>query len=154
MSIVDLRQEPQHLDTLAQWHFAEWSYLNPGESLAQRQQRMHSYLAEETIPSTYVYRHEGQLAGSAAIVHHDMDTHGELSPWLASVYVKPELRGKGIGSQLVRQIMRVAAESGIKELFLFTDGGKNFYARLGWTVWAEETYRNCKVTIMRAVLQK
>lgn len=153
MSIVNLNREPYHLDTLAEWHHSEWSYLNPGGSVSKRAEKMRSYLTGDAIPSTYVYKLEEELAGSAAIVVQDMDTHKELSPWLASVYVKPELRGKGVGSKLVLHVMEQAKDLGIETLYLFTDGKANFYAKLGWSVWSEEIYRGCHVTIMEVRLR-
>ena len=152
-SIVNLNEEPGHLDTLAEWHHLEWSYLNPASSVSMRAEKMRSYLTEDAIPSTYVYKLDGELAGSAAIVAQDMDTHKELSPWLASVYVKPELRGKGIGSKLVLHVMQGAKDIGIETLYLFTDSKANFYAKLGWSVLSEEVYRGCRVTIMKVRLR-
>ena len=152
MSIVNLNKEPDLLDTLAEWHHSEWSYLNPDGSASKRAEKMRTNLKEDAIPSTYVYKLDGQLAGSAAIVVQDMDTHKELSPWLASVFVKPELRGKGIGSKLVLHVMQQAKDLGIETLYLFTDGRENFYAKLGWSVLSEETYRGCHVTIMKVRL--
>ncbi|HIJ58077.1 MAG TPA: GNAT family N-acetyltransferase [Deltaproteobacteria bacterium] len=35
-----------------------------------------------------------------------MATKPELTPWLASVYVKPEARGKGVSSLLVKHIVK------------------------------------------------
>ena len=35
--IVNLKKAPEHLETIAQWHQAEWSHLNPGETLEQRE---------------------------------------------------------------------------------------------------------------------
>ncbi len=36
MDIINLRDAPQYLPTLARWHHAQWTYLNPGRTLQQR----------------------------------------------------------------------------------------------------------------------
>lgn len=154
MTIVNLSLEPEHIPTLAQWHQAEWAHLNPGESLEQRIVRMQAYLSQELLPSTFVYKHLGQLAGSAAIVHSDMTTRPELMPWLASVYVAPAFRRRGIGSCLVRHVMAEARAAGLANLYLFTPDQLSFYSRLGWTVLAEEHYHNHRVTVMGVALSR
>jgi len=152
MPIVDLSAVPHHLPTLAAWHQAEWSYLNPGETLAMRLTRMQAYLQEGLIPSTFVYDHQGRPAGSAAIVASDMDSRPQWSPWLASVFVAPEFRRQGIGGRLVRHVMAQAAAAGYQQLYLFTPDRAAFYQKLGWQPIAEESYRGSRVSVMRASL--
>ena len=151
-NIIDLSDEPEHITTLAEWHHAEWAHLNPGDSLEQRIERMKGYLANDLVPSTFVCKHQGQLAGSAAIIVSDMDTRPELTPWLASVFVAPPFRRLGIGSKLVRHVMSQAKQAGIANLYLFTPDQAAFYQRLGWTTMALDDYRGCRVTVMQASL--
>ena len=153
MKILDLAQQAEHLETLARWHQQQWQDLNPGENLQQRIQRMQDYLSEDFIPSTFIAIGE-QLYGSAAIVAADMDSHPELTPWLASVYVAPPFRRQGIGARLVRHVMQQAAKHGIEELYLFTPDREDFYRRLGWQVLQQEQYRGHEVTIMQARLSR
>lgn len=152
MTIINLSQEPHHIPTLAQWHQAEWANLNPGQTLEHRIEKMQNYLSNQFVPSTFIYKHEGQLAGSAAIIQSDMDTRPELTPWLASVYVAAEFRRRGIGGKLVEHVMRQAKAAGIAKLYLFTPDQADFYKKLGWTAMGEETYRACPVTVMQVLL--
>ena len=152
MDIRNLTDVPQHLERLAQWHHNEWSYLNPGRTLAMRKERMQDYFSETLIPSTWVAESEGQLAGSAAIVASDMDTHPEYTPWLASVFVSPEFREQGIGAALVKQVMEEARKNGIETLYLYTPDKAGFYQKLGWQVLGEEHYHDHPVTIMSCPL--
>lgn len=152
MSISNLADDPEYIPTLAAWHHREWAYLNPGRGLEQRIDNMQAYLRNELIPSTFIYKHHGRLAGSAAITANDMDTQPSLTPWLASVYVEPSFRQQGIGSRLVRHVMWQAHRAGIAELYLFTPDKAAFYRRLGWTTLSEDIYRGHPVTVMRADL--
>ena len=63
-----------------------------------------------------------ELFGSAAIIEHDMDTRMELSPWLASVFVAPEFRKRGIGSKLVTHVMEQAKNNKIKNIIFIYAG--------------------------------
>ena len=67
--IVPLQDCPQVLPALAEWHHAEWSYLNPALSLEASVEKMQAYLNADTIPNTWVMLDaQGQQLGSEAIV--------------------------------------------------------------------------------------
>jgi N-acetylglutamate synthase-like GNAT family acetyltransferase len=148
VSIFNLTKEPEHIPTLAEWHHAEWSYLNPGGSVQLRIEKMQTYLGNELIPTTYIYKQKKALAGSASIVKHDMQSRLELSPWLASVFIAPQFRNLGIGSELVRHVMQMTREAGIKKLYLFTPDQEQFYEKFGWTTLSREEYHDTPVTVM------
>ncbi|MGZ4959068.1 MAG: GNAT family N-acetyltransferase [Methylomonas sp.] len=153
MTILNLSEEPSHIPTLAQWHHNEWAHLNPGGTLEKRIEKMQGYLGNGLVPSTFIYKQEGQLAGSAAILAGDMDTRSELMPWLASVFVAPQFRHQGIGSSLVEHVMSQARIGGVDKLYLFTPDRADFYQKLGWTRIAEEIYRGHEVTVMQVRLK-
>lgn len=152
IELLDLKQQPQHLAQLATWHHREWSHLNPQQNLHLRQKEMQSHLGQAFIPTTFIATEQEVLIGSAAIIESDMDTHPELTPWLASVYVKPECRGKGIGTDLVNYTMQQSKMNGLDKLYLFTPDQEIFYKNLGWTIMKEEEYRDIAVTIMSVQL--
>ena len=149
--ILNLRDKPELLETLARWHQAEWSQLNPGETLEQRIIRMQPFLNDKLIPSTYI-AFDDVLYGSAAIVANDMDNRPELSPWLASVFVYPEYRNRGIGSALVRHVMQQAHKNNIEKLYLYTPDREAFYHKLGWRHIETVHYHGYEVSIMEADL--
>ena len=153
MNILNLKDEPHHLQQLAEWHHAEWSYLNPDQSLAERIQELSACLNDALIPSVFIAKEGEALVGSAALLESDMDIHPDLSPWLASVIVSPAHRGKGVGSLLVRHVMAFAKDIGIDALYLFTPDKESFYARLGWRRLSMEEYRASLVTIMSVNLK-
>lgn len=149
MEIIDLRQAPQHIPTIARWHFDEWGYLNPGKTLEYRIERMQRYIAGNPIPSMLIAVEDDEVLGTAALVEADMDSHPELTPWLASVYIREDQRGRGIGKKLVQALMDLAGQQHLKRLYLFTPDQADFYAKLGWKTLAQELYRNTTVTIMQ-----
>ncbi|MBK8006160.1 MAG: GNAT family N-acetyltransferase [Gemmatimonadetes bacterium] len=57
-----------------------------------------------------------------------------LSPWLASVFVRPDRRGKGLGQALARRVLLEAAALGHARVYLFTTDQAGWYARMGWQV--------------------
>lgn len=112
---------------------------------------MQPYLNEDFIPSTYIAK-DDVLLGSAAIVSRDMETEPQLTPWLASVFVRPEARKQGIGRQLVLHVMKQARKQGIDFLYLYTPDQESFYLKLGWSTIAKREYQGHDVTIMKVKL--
>jgi len=151
LQIIDLKHKPQYLEQLAHWHQHQWQHLNPGETLGKRIVRMQAYLDNRLIPSTYIALRNNTLLGSAALVDNDMETHTELGPWIASVYVDSMHRQQGIGSRLVLHVMQQAQQSGIRQLFLFTPDRQSFYTRIGWQIYGREHYHGEPVTLMQWV---
>ena len=150
MKILNFKDRAHHLMTLATWHHAEWSYLNPERSFDERVQEMREELEGKPIPATFVAEDEaGNLLGSASLLAQDMSSHPELTPWLASVYVNPDYRGNGIGSALVRHVMQHAGDIGVQRMYLYTPDQEQLYARLGWERVSCEPYNGTPVTIMQ-----
>ncbi len=151
LEILNLKEKPDDLTTLARWHQDEWSYLNPGETLEHRVSRMQPYLNADFIPSTFIAV-DNILLGSAAIIAQDMKTRPQLTPWLASVFVAPGCRRNGTGSKLVLHAMQQARNAGIKTLYLFTPDKQAFYLKLNWTIMNSEQYHGHEVTVMQTIL--
>ncbi len=53
---------------------------------------------------------------------------------ITNVYTLPELRGQGIGTAIMKEIMNAAKDDGIEALILWpADGVSDFYQRLGFS---------------------
>lgn len=148
MEIAYLADCPEHVGQLARWHFGEWGHLNPGSALEEREARVRGRLGKGTIPTTFVALVDGVLAGSASLVEHDMDVRPDLTPWLASVFVAPEFRRKGIGAALVERITEEAQALGVAQVYLFTLDQQRLYARSGYVELEELEYRGQQVSVM------
>lgn len=138
--------------TVAEWQHGEWGHLTPGSSLDRRIAHLSQSTARDAIPIAFVAVSGDAPSGCASLVHHDLTTRMELSPWLASVYVAPEFRRQGIGSRLVRRVMEKAGELGVERLYLITPDRESFYRRLGWSTLDWTNYRGENVVIMEHVL--
>lgn len=148
MTIINLNQCPEYIPQLAEWHHDEWRHFNPGQTLEQRIDMMQWYLNDDFIPSTFVALDGEELLGSAAVVACDLDTHRELTPWLASVYVSTHHRGQGIGTHLVERIIHTTKENGYEYLYLYTDAQSEFYAKMNWRPELKEIVNSTTIDIM------
>jgi predicted N-acetyltransferase YhbS len=148
-----LANHPQFIPTLARWHHAQWGYLHPGQTLADRALELRQQAQQRGIPTAVVAISEGTVLASALLTESDMDTHPELTPWLASVYVDAEHRRRGIGSTVVQRIIEEARALHVPVLYLFTPDRESFYARLGWRVRGRELYHGEAVVLMELALE-
>jgi N-acetylglutamate synthase-like GNAT family acetyltransferase len=71
----------------------------------------------------------------AAIALCDFDDFEELrdlKPWIAAFIVREDLRGSGIGTEVLRLIEKQASAFGIKIVHLWTEGQATFYSNRGY----------------------
>ena len=150
MRIEFLADHPALVPILAQWHHREWQHLTPGETIDECAQRLRASAQRDGCPLTVIALADGELAGSASLVAHDMEIRRDLTPWLSGVYVTPGRRRRGVGSALVRRVTREAARLGVATLYLFTTSPENerLYASLGWSVRERVEYLGRRRVIM------
>jgi predicted N-acetyltransferase YhbS len=86
--------------------------------------------------------------GSVSVVEKDLPGWEHLTPWLASLYVRPDRRDRGIGKQLVSYAVMEARRMGFAELYLFTPGQRKFYAAQNWQFVARALVAGEAVSIM------
>jgi predicted N-acetyltransferase YhbS len=128
--IVHLYEHPQSIERVARWIYAEfWAdkEVHTTESLAAY---LRNAIHPDAIPLSLLALVDGEPVGNVNLIEHDDDTRTHLRPWLAALVVVPEYRGRGIGSQLVRELAGSAATLGYSKVYLGTDN-PGFYARLG-----------------------
>jgi amino-acid N-acetyltransferase len=83
-------------------------------------------LSAPTVTILIAEDDDGAVVGTAAI-----EVFGE-SGLLRSVAVQPARRGTAIGSGLVSEAVAVAASSGLRDLWLLTEGAAGFFSAGGW----------------------
>jgi GNAT superfamily N-acetyltransferase len=59
---------------------------------------------------------DGAEAGFALFFHNYSTFHGRLGIYLEDLYVRPELRGRGVGTALLRHLARLALERDCRRL--------------------------------------
>jgi GNAT superfamily N-acetyltransferase len=147
-SIERLSADSPWLDAIAAWQHAAWGHLSPGETPASRRASLRGECGEGGVPSVFVALAGAQPVGTASLVADDMEARPALTPWLASVYVTPVWRGRGIASRLVRRVEAEARAHGVERLYLFTPDRQALYRRLGWAEREGLAYGGERVTVM------
>jgi len=133
---------------LARWHYDEWRDLLPQWSYDEAMTELRRHTGRACIPTTFVAIDDEQLVGSASLILDDFEAARNLSPWMASVFVRPEQRGKGIGSKLVERVVAEARQLLVPTLYLFTAGQEEYYRKLNWSFYQHADCSGHEVTIM------
>jgi N-acetylglutamate synthase-like GNAT family acetyltransferase len=148
VEIAYLLDHPEFCEELAGWLHAEWGWFTPGSTLESRRQKLSDHLNRDELPLAVVAHEGGIPLGTAALRVEDMDTRRDLTPWMASVYVAPAARDRGIGTRLVMRIEREALRLGFRNLYLVTFDKAAYYADRGWQALEHTLYRQEPVVVM------
>ncbi len=148
MTIRPLVDSPETIPLLAGWFHAEWHTFD-GRSISAIEGQLAENLNLNSIPITFVARGDAGVLGTVSLDLSDLPGFDHFSPWLASLYVLPHARGKGIGSALIRHVQQFASSRGIGMVYLWTPSETRLYERCGWTCFQRATYNDRSITLMR-----
>ena len=139
------------LPIFASWLWLEWGRRR-GRTPARSLARMQNMGAGKRLPFGVCAYWHGLPAGFACCVPDDLDNRPDLSPWLASVFVRPDLRGNRIASHTVERVAQEAKARGFEELYLFTPDQQRLYARMGWVAIGQDRDLDEDITLMHRAL--
>ncbi|HAT85209.1 MAG TPA: hypothetical protein DCS30_04160 [Rhizobiales bacterium] len=111
---------PDLAEQCARLNDAEW-----GDGSAESiEMRISSFrrlaLAGENEDVILCLGEKGELAGLCVLIDNELPAYEDLSPWLASLIVAPDFRGRGLALKLIAELESMAKEMGEGELFLHT----------------------------------
>lgn len=128
--IDHLMEHPEHTRLVAEWIFGEFWQGRDRYSADDLEGLLRQATDRDRIPLSLVALTDGRPVGTVNLIANDDPTRPHLHPWLAALLVIPEYRGRGIGTTLVRALLREARRLGYSEVFLGADIPA-FYSRLG-----------------------
>lgn len=148
MELINLKDRPSILPEIAKWHHDEWSQYNPNRTFEKRLKDYESYLNDESIPSMFCLMDKEVVLATCAIVACDMEGKENLFPWIASVYVSSNHRGKGLGKKIMQSMAELPVFKIHSKVYLYTPDQVPFYQKLGWETVEELNYCGDEVVIM------
>lgn len=142
--IARLCDYPEFAEICAQWDETEWPRTPQIEDFFSDHYRQAAAHDGPQLPQTWIALELAQQTGGHALrpvgmtslIADDHPDFTELSPWLASAYVVPEYRGRGIFRALHNAAVRFARERmGLTHLYVYSPVD---FTRLGnWQARAE-----------------
>lgn len=136
-------------EELAARHAGEWAHLYTGWDAGVALRDFRGHRTDGSLPATLVLREGGEFAGSVSVVFGDCEARRDLDPWLASLHVMPEHRGRGHARRLVLAAVDLAARSNVEMLHVFTEGADGLFEKCGFVPLAEADLHGHAVRILR-----
>ena len=154
---IELLTGLHHLaPVLADWHHAEWGHLYADDvwnhAIAVRE--FEAMAQPGSTDRTWVAfagaarEAEAVLGSVSLLATDDLPGFEHLTPWLASMFVTPSARGRGVAAALVDALLRDAHAEGHEVVHLFTSGQQQFWADRGWNVVANVDTEGHPATVM------
>lgn len=148
MKIVNLQDRRELLPAIALAHVQAFGTLLPDWTVAQAEAELAAQ-QRDGIPCSWLAEDAGGWLGSVSLLHDDHEQIRGWSPWLASLYVGPAARGKGVGAALVAHCVAQAAAFAVPVLYLYCEAPMvAWYRSLGWRVHTELQLGPLAVTVM------
>lgn len=133
MNIDFLKYHPDKINEVSKMIFKEFVVKTGSKMTLEDVVNHMSNAKDNTLPITLVAFEKGECLGTVSIFENDLKTREMYKPWLASLYTKPEHRGRGIGKMLIDKTIDVVKELGFNELYLRTENASDYYKSRGWT---------------------
>jgi len=149
-SISRLWEIPSLAPILAAAHAREWGHLYTNWNREVALADFKSETEKSAIPTTWViHDRTGIPMGSVSLVKDDLPGYPDLNPWLASLFVFPEFRGRGLGKLLVRQALDFLRHQKYPHAYLFTEDQVPFFANFGFAIHGPAQANGHAVTVMK-----
>ncbi|WCK54049.1 GNAT family N-acetyltransferase [Aneurinibacillus sp. Ricciae_BoGa-3] len=130
IEIVELNQKLDLFNQAVELFWEQWG--NPKNYEFYHDCIRHSCQSDSDLPRFYIAVQNNSIIGTYALLRNDLISRQDLFPWLACLYIIPELRGNKLGSLMLEHAVQQATEKGFKNLYLCTDLD-GFYEKYNWS---------------------
>ncbi|MBC2581675.1 GNAT family N-acetyltransferase [Clostridium sp. DJ247] len=137
MRIISVRQEPNYKEIAAKYIHSKWG--NETNYQLYEDSIFGCVNTKEPVPYWYLLEIDNQIVGCTGLIDHDFINRIDLSPWLCSLYIEKEHRGKALGSLLIEQVKKDAGLEGFESIYLCTELNE-FYEKYGFKYIGEGFY--------------
>lgn len=164
-SIVNLRDYPQWVNEIADWHHREWlrgyntsrhrhdcSEKDLAHDIREREHNLRGHFCADPVPNTFIALTEepGQqhAIGSVSIVYYQFSRHRKPSEWLTNLYVEEGWRGRGVGQALMDCLLAYAGRHHIGQVRLYTRDHEPYYRKRNWAFCYRGLVQGCSVSVL------
>ncbi|MGC3791262.1 GNAT family N-acetyltransferase [Priestia aryabhattai] len=153
MVIDFLSNHPSYIKEVASMIYKEFVENTSSEMTFEETLIFFSQTKKDGFPLTLIALEGEECLGTVSIVENDLKTQDVYKPWLASLYIKPQYRSRGVGQSLIIEVLKVAKNLGYQELYLKTETASDYYQSRGWNLVRKGLDNNDKkVDIFKMIL--
>lgn len=119
MKIISVKEYPEYKDRAIKYFQSKWASEN---SMKVYEDCITNCITTSNLlPQWYLLMDNDKIIGCAGLITNDFISRMDLYPWVCSIYIEKEHRGKAYGSILLEQAKKDAKISGFSHLYLCTD---------------------------------
>lgn len=148
ISIVSTAERPDLVPVVARWLWDEF-WQRDNYSFEETLAAVTASVTARPMPRTFILLAAGIPVGTASLAAQDLESRPDLTPWLAGVFVAPDVRGRGLAGRLVAAVEDECRALDIPTLWLYTRTAERIYARAGWRTIESIAHKGRPYVIMR-----
>ena len=141
----------QHLEAVGNWIFYQW-WSRRCDSAEVVLDWLRTHTQKDKVPYTVVAIVGGIPVGSCSVIQNDCVHRPQYSPWVAAVFVKEEMRHRGIASAMLQEAAAIARRADVKGLYIdCLAATAPVYEKNGWKVYEREVGDKDSVVMLRPI---
>ncbi len=149
LEVRQLSECPEYLSAVCDWIYHEW-WSRAHKSPEVVYNLLRSHTVKDQVPFTVVALADGLPVGSCSVIQSDCIYRPQYAPWVAAVFVKPEMRQRGVASAFLQEAAAIATRSGIAGLYIDCHvKTARVYEKNGWVVHEREVGDKDSVVMLR-----
>lgn len=160
--LVPMNKTPKDAEVALSWaldlwgdHFPNYSPQDWADFYSNSLQSNYESWMGDGQELVYVAKRDEETLGTISLVDFDeLEEFRHLKPWIAAFIVNPELRGEGVGTQILALLEEKALSLGIEVLHLWTEDQSAFYSRRGYQRLASARLGLLDIEVMQKNLSK
>lgn len=161
LKLVPLRESPLDADRILAWaldlwgdHFPNYSPQDWINFYSNSLQTNYISWVGQGQELVFVAKQGQELVATVALVDFDeLEEFRHLKPWIAAFIVNPELRGTGVGTQVLALLEDEARSLGIEALHLWTEDQSAFYLKREYKIVAWTKLGELNICVMKKELR-
>ena len=132
MEITTLFEKPYHYKEVSQMIYQEFVLGTSSKMTLEDVEHFFENTNIDKFPITFIAIIDNECVGTVSVFENDYKERLQYSPWLASLYVKPQYRDKKIGQQLITHLLNYLKTLNYTEVYLKTENASEYYKNRGW----------------------
>lgn len=139
MKIISVRESGEYKEIATQYIHSKWG---SEDNYQMYEDSIFGCVnTKEPTPYWYLLEEDNKIIGCAGLIDHDFISRTDLSPWLCSLYIESDYRGKALGSILLEKVKEDAKREHFKSVYLCSDLN-GYYEKYGFHYFGEGFYDN------------
>jgi GNAT superfamily N-acetyltransferase len=151
IEVKQLSECSEQLTTVGTWIYEQW-WSRQHRSPEVVFDLLRTHRVKDKVPFTVVAFVNNEPVGSCCVIESDCVHRPQYTPWVAAVFVKPEMRNCGVASAVLQEAAAIAARSGIQSLYIdCLAATAHVYEKNGWVIHEREVGDKDSVTMLRHI---